>query len=245
MKSPFSLPTIEKKEEYIQKNFNEIAPYYDIFNDLFTFGMHRSWKVKLLKFLNLKDAETMIDLCSGSGDIALYATKQGKHLKIVACDFSEEMLKILNKRVELLNLKDRIEIKKYNVLKLPKSFTSKFDVATVGYGVRNVKDRIQFFKEVYRVLKKKGKFGILEVGEIKPSFLEPIAHFFMKYFIPLIGWILHRKKHPMYQYLPYSALAFPEPEQIVQELNSVGFKNITFYRVFFGASILYIAHKES
>ncbi len=243
-KNQFSLPPTEKKEEFIRKNFNEIAPYYDTFNDLFTFGMHRNWKKKLLNQLHIDQAEDMIDLCCGSGDLSILACIQNKNLKIVACDFSENMLEIMKQRIEPLEGNHRIKIKKHNVLRLPKNYTSSFDIATVGYGIRNVRDRIQFFKEVYRILKSPAKFGILETGNIEPKFLQPIAHFYMKFIIPIIGWILHKKRHPMYEYLPNSALAFPSPKEIVKELESVGFQNVTYQKVFFGASILYIAHKK-
>lgn len=239
-----SLPPLEKKESFIQKNFNEIAPYYDVFNDLFTFRMHRNWKKKLLKLLQIDQAKEMIDLCCGSGDIAIYASKQNQNLNIVACDFSDNMLKTMYQRIQILEGKSRIKIEKQNVLQLPKEYSSSFDIATVGYGVRNVQDRIQFFKEVYRILKTTGRFGILEVGNIKPKFLQPIAYFYMKFIIPRIGWILHKERHPMYEYLPESAFVFPHPEEIVKELETVGFANVTYYRVFFGASILYLAYKK-
>ncbi len=240
------LPDYEEKENFIRKNFNEIAIHYDTFNDLFTFGLHRKWKKKLITLLNISNAKNAIDLCCGSGDIAIFMTHpefKNPNLQIIACDFSEGMLEIMEKRIRNHNLWNRIEIRKENVLYLPDWFERKFDIATVGYGIRNVKDRMQFFREVYRILKKNGKLGILEVGNIEPKIIQPFAHFFMKYIIPLIGYILHRKKHQMYNYLPVSALEFPEPQMIIKELESVGFKNITLKRLFFGASVIYIAEK--
>lgn len=246
MRNQEELLLSEEKEFFIKKNFNEIAQFYDQFNDAFTFRMHRSWKKKLLKLLNIKNSKNLIDLCCGSGDIAIYAALNSKNpdFYITACDFSEEMLKIMDQRIHKLGLNKKITIKQYNVLNLPSEYTSSFEIATVGYGIRNVKDRIQFFKETYRILKENGKLGILEVGDIKPDFLKPLAHFFMKRIIPLIGWIIHKKKHKMYEYLPSSALVFPPPETIVEELKSVGFSNVIYKRLFFGASIIYIASKK-
>ncbi len=234
------------KETFIKTNFNEIAQNYDTFNDLFTFGMHRKWKRKLLDQLNVSEANRAIDLCCGSGDIAMMMMDKkykNKKLRIVACDFSEGMLEVMEKRIRKNNLWENIEIRKENVLNLPDWFENSFDIATVGYGIRNVKDRIKFFEEVYRILKKGGKFGILEVGTIKPNWIRPIAYFFMKNIIPIIGYILQRKKHKMYDYLPASAIEFPEPEYIVDELKSVGFKNIYYKPLFFGASVIYVCNK--
>lgn len=245
MKNISLLPNKEEKESFIKKNFNEIAEHYDRFNDLFTFGMHRAWKRKLIRLLNIEKAKNAIDLCCGSGDIAILMAnpEYNPELQIVACDFSEGMLSVMERRVRKTDIWKRIEIRKENVLSLPKWFTEKFDVATVGYGIRNVKDRNQFFKEVYRILKPQGRLGILEVGNIEPSWIRPFAHLFMKYIIPLIGYILQGKKHEMYNYLPASALEFPPPNVIIEELKSVGFNHIQFKRLFFGASVIYVAYK--
>ncbi|GIX42497.1 MAG: demethylmenaquinone methyltransferase [Leptospiraceae bacterium] len=245
MKNIQILPSKEDKEIFIKNNFDEIAKNYDKFNDLFTFGMHRAWKKTLINMLHVEDAKNAIDLCCGSGDLAILMGNPNlnKDLQIVACDFSEGMLAVMEKRIRKSNIWNRIEIRKENVLSLPSWYNNKFDIATVGYGVRNVKDRIQFFKEVYRILNDKGRFGILEVGTIEPKWIRPFAHFFMKHIIPLIGYILQGKKHKMYDYLPASALEFPPPETIINELESVGFKNIHYKRLFFGASIIYIAYK--
>lgn len=240
------LPPKEEKEAFIKTNFDEIAENYDTFNDLFTFGMHRIWKKDLIKLLNISKAKFAIDLCCGSGDIAILMAnpKLNPSLHIVACDFSEGMLEVMEKRVRKTPFWDRIEIRKENVLSLPNWYKNKFDIATVGYGVRNVKDRILFFKEIYRILNKNGRLGILEVGKIEPKWIRPIAHFYIKNIIPLIGYLLQGKKHPMYEYLPASTFEFPSPEIIIKELKSVGFKNIYYKKKFFGASVIYIAYKE-
>lgn len=245
MKNKINIENNEK-EIFIKNNFNEIAKNYDMFNDLFTLGMHRRWKKKLLDALEIQKAKYAIDLCCGSGDIAimmLHPRYNNKDLKIVACDFSEGMLEVMRKKVQKNDLWQNIEIRKENVLYLPSWFENTFDIATVGYGIRNVKDRILFFKEVYRILKPGGRLGILEVGTIQPQWIRPFAHFFMKNIIPLIGYILQRKKHEMYNYLPTSALQFPEPNYIVNELQSTGFKEIYYKPLFFGASVIYVCKK--
>lgn len=240
------LPRDEEKESFIQENFNGIARYYDLFNDLFTFRMHRLWKKKLINNLQIDKAGEAIDLCCGSGDIAILMAKHPRakpEIKIHAVDFSEEMLHVLRQRLRRFHLEDKIKVENHNVLYLPDSFSQKFDVATVGYGVRNVRDRLLFFKEVYRILKPDGRFGILEVGNIKPGFLQPVANMYMKTIIPLIGFFLQKERLAMYQYLPASTLVFPPPETIIAELREAGFRNIKTIRLFFGASMIYIAHK--
>ncbi len=239
------LPEKEKKEEFIKNNFDEIAINYDKFNDIFTFGMHRIWKKKLLKLLKVEKSKKMIDLCCGTGDIAIFSYYLNKEeaKEIIGCDFSRGMLNIMEKRLETLNLKDKIKIIEYNVMNISNLYNNYFDIATVGYGIRNVKDRDLFFKEVYKILNQNGKMGILEVGKIEPVFIYPFAYFFIKNIIPLIGYILQRKKHEMYDYLPSSSFEFPPPEIIKQEILSSGFRKVSYKRLFFGASVIYIAEK--
>jgi len=244
-KTDFHLPDTVDKADYVQKNFDEIADQYDRFNDLFTFGMHRLWKRKTIKAVDAKSAATALDLCCGSGDLAILSAKANPAIQVVAADFSPQMLSVLTRRIAGVDFKDRIEVRKEDATQLPASFTNQFDIVTTGYGVRNVTNRHQCFSEVFRSLKPNGRYGILEVGSIRPKFIEPIAVFFMKYIIPRIGYLLQGQKHEMYDYLPHSAFAFPEPEVIVEELAQVGFQNIRFQRLFFGASILYVATKPA
>ncbi|EHQ04610.1 MAG: bifunctional demethylmenaquinone methyltransferase/2-methoxy-6-polyprenyl-1,4-benzoquinol methylase UbiE [Leptonema illini] len=241
--SSFRLPEKQEKAGYIQKNFDEIAERYDLFNDLFTFGMHRLWKRRTVRAIQAKQAAAALDLCCGSGDLAILMARANPLCEVVAADFSAGMLSVLEKRIRPTDLKDRIEIRQEDATALPAAFTDRFDAVTTGYGVRNVTDRHRCFEEIFRVLKRGGRYGILEVGSIRPKFLEPFAFFFMKHIIPRIGYLLQGGKHEMYEYLPHSAFAFPEPEEIVKELKQVGFQNVTFRRLFFGASILYVAVK--
>lgn len=241
--SNFRLPEKQEKARYIQKNFDEIAARYDLFNDLFTFGMHRLWKRRTIRSVQIMEAAQALDLCCGSGDLAILIAKSNPHCRTVAADFSTGMLSVLERRIRGTELEDRIEIRQEDATALPASYTERFDVVTTGYGVRNVADRQRCFEEIFRVLKPGGRYGILEVGSIRPEFLEPFAFFFMKHIIPRIGYLLQGGRHEMYDYLPHSAFAFPEPEEIVKELEQVGFRSITYRRLFFGASILYVAVK--
>ncbi len=241
--SQFRLPEKEEKADYIQKNFDEIAEQYDLFNDLFTFGMHRLWKRRTIRAVRAHQARSALDLCCGSGDLAILMARANPQGEVVAADFSTGMLSVLEKRIRPTELRDRIDIRQEDATSLPASFSDQFDAVTTGYGIRNVTDRQRCFSEVFRVLKSGGRYGILEVGSIRPRFLQPFAFFFMKHIIPRIGYLLQGGKHEMYDYLPHSAFAFPEPEEIVAELQRTGFKDVTFRRLFFGASILYVAVK--
>lgn len=238
----FILPEQDQKADYVRKNFDDIAASYDRFNDLFTFGMHRLWKRKTVRAANIKQARSALDLCCGSGDLAILMAKANPDLQVVAADFSEGMLAVLRHRLERERI-DCVEAIQGDATDLPADFSNRFDAATTGYGIRNVTDRSRCFSEVLRVLRPGGRYAILEVGSIRPRFLEPVAFFFMKHVIPRIGYLLQGERHEMYDYLPHSAFAFPEPEEIAAELAAAGFTNVTWKRLFFGASVLYRAVK--
>lgn len=241
----FRLPELSEKADFVQKNFDEIATSYDRFNDLFTFGMHRLWKRKTIRAGGIRNAKEALDLCCGSGDLAIFMAKANPQVHVVAADFSEGMLSVLRRRLDHEGLGRRIEPTHGDATALPADYAQRFDLVTTGYGIRNVTDRSRCFSEVFRVLRPGGRYVILEVGSIRPRILEPIAFFFMKHIIPRIGYFLQGGRHQMFDYLPHSAFAFPEPEQISEELHRAGFREISFKRLFFGASILYRAVKPS
>lgn len=238
----FALPEQGEKADYVRKNFDDIAASYDRFNDLFTFGMHRLWKRKTVRAAGIKHASDVLDLCCGSGDLAILMARSNPGLHVVAADFSEGMLQVLRHRINQQRISS-IEAIQGDATNLPAGFTGRFDAVTTGYGIRNVTDRSRCFHEVLRSLRPGGRYAILEVGSIRPRFLEPIAFFFMKHIIPRIGYLLQGQRHEMYDYLPHSAFAFPEPEEIAAELEAAGFQTVTWTRLFFGASVLYRAVK--
>lgn len=237
----YQLPDNHIKADYVRRNFDEIAKDYDTFNDLFTFGLHRLWKNKVIRASGIAKifSPQSLDLCCGSGDIALKLAEANPTGKVLAGDFSEGMLSVLNSRKN----SSRITVKQMDATALPESLTKEFDAVTIGYGIRNVTDRQKCISEVMRVLKPGGRFVILEVSTIRPAFLEWPARFYMEKIVPLIGAVVRGQKHEMYEYLPASAKEFPGPEDLSKELESAGFQNIVFRRFFFGASMLLSAVK--
>lgn len=237
----YRLPDNEIKADYVRRNFDEIATDYDSFNDLFTFGLHRLWKNKVVRSTDIskiREARSL-DLCSGSGDIALKLARANPTGTVLATDFSEGMLDVLRKKTE----SPRIKIEQMDATNLPADFSNRFDAVTIGYGIRNVNDRQKCLSECFRVLKSGGKFVILEVSTIKPAFLEWPARFYMEKIVPLFGALVRGQKHEMYDYLPASAKEFPGPEELSEELKTTGFEVIRYRRFLFGASMMLVARK--
>ena len=244
----YTLPAQEEKAQYLQKNFDQIAAAYDRFNDLFTGGMHRIWKRKTIRKA-LEGIKTgtganrvsVLDLCSGSGDLALGFARNNQDRKVLALDFSAEMLSVLNAKrpADMKNL----NIVQGDAMNLPAAYAGLFDIVSIGYGIRNLTDPRRGLDEAYRALKPGGMLVILEVGDFSPAWIEPMARIYMEKIIPILGRIAQGSSHEMYEYLPVSARHFPGAIEFTDWMSNAGFENVRFERFFFGASILYSGQK--
>ena len=199
----YTLPDQEEKATYLQKNFDEIAASYDRFNDLFTGGMHRLWKKRTIrKAVDGIQTGTMpsriqaLDLCSGSGDLALGFARNEPDRRVLALDFSAQMLGVLNaKRPESMT---NLNIVQGDAMNLPEAYYGLFDIVSIGYGIRNLSDPRAGLEQAFQALRAGGMLVILEVGDFSPAWIEPLARFYMERIIPVLGRIAQGKKHEMY-----------------------------------------------
>lgn len=234
----------ERKKEFILELFNYLAPSYDLLNNLLSFGLHFLWKKRAVKILRVNDPEKILDVCAGTGDLAIIAAKdtQGKG-RIFLYDFSRAMI-----------LKGREKIKKklnhnqiYFIQGQAEEISAapeKFDAAMIGFGLRNLTDMKQGMKEVYRVLQPGGKFVVLEFSQPKNKWFKLIYDFYSFYIIPWVGKIISGSKEA-YIYLPHSIKAFPKPEEIKDLLEEVGFAEVNYYPLTNGVAVVYRAIKPS
>ena len=235
--------------EDIRKGFNELAPGYDRFNDWITLGLHRLWKRKLLALSGLepKRGGAILDLCCGSGDISLLFSKYlGPEAKVVALDFSAEMLAILKRRFAPYRNKEgwgKMEILQQDITSLSNFSSDSFALATMGFGLRNLQNRAAALKEIWRVLEPKGRLLVLDVGKVKITLLKSLHSFYFEKLVPQIGYLLHGQRHNMYSYLPASARVYPAPKEICKELEQAGFVRTAYRNLLFGSAVIHIAHK--
>ncbi len=242
----YSLPSLEKKPQYVRQNFNEIALHYDLFNDLITFGLHRLWKRKAIQATGIvgQKGTRVLDLCCGSGDLALgFARLGGPESRVVALDFSEEMLAILRKRLEGTPLQDRVEVVEGDATDLSRFPDGSMDAVSIGFGLRNVDNRARTLQEIHRVLKPGASLVILDVGKIRSPFISFFHRLFFEKVVPLIGFVIHKKKHEMYEYLPASARVYPDQESLKRELLDTGFARVNYRNFLFGSASLHNAVK--
>jgi demethylmenaquinone methyltransferase/2-methoxy-6-polyprenyl-1,4-benzoquinol methylase len=204
--------------------FDRIAPVYDAMNRVMTAGLDRRWRRITLETVGVRTGDRVLDACCGTGDLAIGARKRGA--RVTGLDFSSAML-------ERARRKDsHIEWVEGDALALPFDDDA-FDVATVGFGVRNVADLDRGLQELRRVLRDGGRLGILEITTPRGA-LAPFYRLWFDRVVPLLGKVLPGGS--AYSYLPASVRRFPEPEALADKLRDAGFAEVQ-YRLFAGGIV--------
>lgn len=215
--------------------FENLAPKYDLGNDLLSLGTHRLYKRISLASLDLKKGDSFIDLCTGTGDLAIAAySKVGSSGHVVGVDFSMQMLEVARKRALAQNAS--IDFIEGNVTSL--SFEDgRFDAASIAFGLRNIDDKEKVFKEAYRVLKRKGSLMVLEFSNPEDSFFPWLYKFYLDLLVPTLGKIVSQDGNA-YRYLSGSIHDFPRIEEVLAIATKAGF-TATTRRFLGGALCLY------
>jgi demethylmenaquinone methyltransferase / 2-methoxy-6-polyprenyl-1,4-benzoquinol methylase len=211
--------------------FDRIAPVYDVMNRAMTMGLDRRWR-RLAVLESVQPGDRVLDACCGTGDLALAARKAGAG-EVVGLDFSERMLERARRKAP------ELEWVRGDVLALPFD-DGAFDVATCGFGIRNVEDLEAGLRELGRVLRPGGKLAVLEIT--RPSgLLRPFFRLWFDVLIPLAGKVLPGGK--AYTYLPASVRRFPGPDDLAAVFRQAGFENVTYRLLAGGIVALHVAER--
>lgn len=233
-----ALQAPSKAPERIAGMFNGIASTYDTLNDLMTMGMHRGWKVRACQQLQLKPGAQVLDLCTGTGDLAaILANIVGPTGHVYALDFSEAMLKLGKERFGHL---PQIEFNWGDAMSLPFKDNS-LDGAIISFGLRNVVSPYQVLNEMSRVTKPGGIVAILDTASDNPN---PLFWLYFRFVMPLLGSILSRNGDA-YRYLCESTETFMPPRAMCQTLKEFGLTSVTHIPLGFGSVTLVSGQKPS
>ncbi|NTW28715.1 MAG: bifunctional demethylmenaquinone methyltransferase/2-methoxy-6-polyprenyl-1,4-benzoquinol methylase UbiE [Coriobacteriia bacterium] len=230
-------PTTER----VSAIFSNIAGRYDAFNIMASFGIDRLWRRRLVCAAALTPTSRVLDLCSGTGDVAFALAEQGRPGEVVATDFVPEMLAVAEEKAARRDLPCPVVFSVADAQKLPFADAT-FDVLTVAFGVRNLPRRESNFAEALRVLKPGGRYVILEFS--RPTFApwRAVYHVYLRYVIPTIGWLLTGDRAG-FVYLNDSIRQFPRQEALAVELRDAGFSAVTWENLTGGIVALHTAVK--
>ncbi len=232
----------EGKKEMVREMFNDIAPKYDLLNHVLSMGIDKSWRKKVRKSLEPLKPKKILDIATGTGDLAIELAKLNPEL-IIGADIAVDMLKIGEKKVKKKKLDNIIKLETGDAENL-RFDTGYFDAVTVAFGVRNYENLLKGLKEMNRVLRPGGKVAILEFSKPSKFPVKNIYNFYFKHILPNIGKTVS-KNDEAYTYLPESVQKFPEGRDFMKVMQQAGYVNIEQKRLTFGIATLYTGLKPS
>lgn len=226
--------TGNERAKYVQNMFTRIAGRYDLMNRLMTGGQDIRWRKRVIELARIKDHASFLDLGTGTGDLAREALSAFPNAKVVAADFTLEMMRV-GQKTSPLNFSTA------DALRLPFNDSS-FDAVVSGFLMRNVIDLQKALEEQYRVLKNGGRVVILDTTRPKKNLLSPFIWLHMHFIIPTLGGILTGSQDA-YRYLPETTEGFVTAEELATRMAKAGFQNIGFQRYMFGTIAIHWGEK--
>ena len=233
---------LDKTPSAIAGMFDGIARRYDLLNHLLSAGLDRGWRNRAVEVLNLDGQETVLDLCTGTADLALAlsARRRGAR-RVVGIDFAAQMLRHGKAKLARHPVGGRISLLRGDAVHIPLVDRS-VDAVTIGFGIRNVVDPRSSLDEILRVLRSGGQVAILEFGEPRSAPVRAVYLWYFRRVLPLVGrWISQHRS--AYSYLPVSVGGFHNPPAFCQLLESAGFAGVRAMPLTFGIVYLYTGGK--
>ncbi|RLB55505.1 MAG: bifunctional demethylmenaquinone methyltransferase/2-methoxy-6-polyprenyl-1,4-benzoquinol methylase UbiE [Deltaproteobacteria bacterium] len=218
--------------------FDRIARRYDLLNRVVSFGIDQRWRKKAVRALALPRGARVLDLATGTADLALRIARTHPDAHVVGVDPSRGMLDVGQAKIAAANLSGRIELVEGDAEKLPFEDDC-FDGVTIAFGIRNVPDRGAALREMARVTKPGGRVVVLELSEPKSGIFGPLARFHIHTVVPRVGALLSGARE--YLYLQESIAAFPPPAEFAELAEASELDVLTVRPLTFGVSCLYVA----
>jgi demethylmenaquinone methyltransferase/2-methoxy-6-polyprenyl-1,4-benzoquinol methylase len=220
----------------VRQMFEGVAPRYDLINRVLSLGIDRSWRRAVVDALHLSASDVALDLCCGTGDLALEITEQSE---CIACDFTWNMLTRAKSKSKATP--SPLRLAAADTLSLPFRDNT-FNAATIGFGIRNLADMDAGLREMRRVLRPGATLAVLEFSHPHRVWLSLPYRFYLKVLLPAMGDLLSRKGEA-YRYLAESIIGFPEPDTLVTMMQTAGFHDASYQRLSGGIVAIHTATK--
>jgi demethylmenaquinone methyltransferase/2-methoxy-6-polyprenyl-1,4-benzoquinol methylase len=231
-------PTLDKTPSRIAGMFDAIAPRYDLLNGVLSAGLDRYWRRRAIRSLAFTGRETLLDVCTGTGDVAIAAARSSRGAaRVLGIDFAGAMLARARQKISRRGMTSRVRVVRGDAMNLPVSSGS-VDGVTIAFGIRNVAVPQAACAELRRVLRPGGRIAILEFGLPVVPAVRPFYLWYFKHILPRIGRAVSRHD-AAYSYLPASVGAFPWGEAFADILRGEGFNNVKARPLTFGIVYLY------
>ena len=229
------------KTEQVREMFDSIAPAYDFMNRAMTFGIDKLWRRRAVKMIAKYAPKRILDIATGTGDLAIRLAKSLKPESVVGVDLSEQMLAIGQEKVRKEGLAGIVSLSSADCMHLP--FENEiFDCVTVAYGVRNFEHLQQGYEEMHRVLRSGGVLCVIELSSPTSPLVKPLYKAYTKWIIPAVGRLVSKDVRA-YSYLPESIAAVPQGENMLALMKNAGFSQCSYTPLTFGTCTIYIAVK--
>lgn len=218
--------------------FDRIARRYDFVNRVLSLGLDKSWRRRTVRALQLGDRPRVLDVATGTGDLAIEIVRMHPEATVIGLDPSTQMLAIAAEKIARRGLEPRVSLVAGDAQALPYG-SCEMDAATIAFGIRNVPDREAGLRELARVVRPGGRIAVLELGEPRRGILASAARFHCRHVVPRLGALLSGARE--YAYLQRSVAAFPPADEFARLMQVAGLHVIEVVPLTFGACTLYVA----
>lgn len=242
---PVSESPVDKSEQRVREMFRQVAPRYDLMNHLLSMNIDRYWRWRAVRAVRLIDDSPILDVCTGTGDLALaIAARVGPKIRVVGSDFCSAMLRIGQRKRSTgpEDLRGRVEFLEADSQQLPFP-DDRFQAVTVAFGLRNVSDTDRGLREMTRVCKPGGQVMVLEFSN--PSFpgFRQVYQWYFEHVLPRIGQALARNDKDAYRYLQKSVGQFPDGPRLVARMVGAGLVGVSYRTLTGGVASIYTGFK--
>lgn len=232
----------EQKSRQVRRMFDAIAGKYDLLNHTLSLGFDKGWRRKGIAFLKPFRPQRILDLATGTGDLAISMYHTLRPAEVIGADISEGMMEVGRRKVAEAGLSEFISFEQQDCMALTYADAS-FDAVTAAFGVRNFEHIEQGIREMYRVLKPGGHLMILELSSPESFPMKQLYRVYATTVIPSVGWLFSREREA-YRYLPASVKVVPQGKVMTELIGRAGFKEVKAKTFTFGICSLYTATKE-